>query len=83
MTKTDVMQKLQNYTYYKARLAEVKEKLDSMCYKTTATYGNLAPSTGGGFTRDESKLNILVFDGGYGNEYIIRIAEAFEAEYGE
>ncbi|WP_405379327.1 hypothetical protein [Phascolarctobacterium sp.] len=50
MTKTDVVQKLQNYTYYKARLAEVKERLESMCYKTTTTYGNLAPSTGGGFT---------------------------------
>ena len=50
MTKNDVMQKIQSYTYYKARYKEVKERLASMSYKTTATYGNLAPSTGGGFT---------------------------------
>lgn len=32
-------------------------------------------------TRDKDTLNILVFDGGYGTEYVERIGEAFEAEY--
>ena len=31
--------------------------------------------------RDKNTLNVLVFNGGYGMEYIERIAEAFEAEY--
>ena len=35
----------------------------------------------GGFQRDKNTLNVLVFDGGYGTEYIEKIAEAFEAEY--
>ena len=35
----------------------------------------------GGFQRDKNTLNVLVFDGGYGTEYIERLAEAFEAEY--
>lgn len=36
---------------------------------------------GGNGGRDKNTLNILVFDGGYGTDYIERIAEAFEAEY--
>ncbi len=36
--------------------------------------------TGGG-NRDKSTLNISVFDGGYGTEYLETIAESFEAEY--
>lgn len=43
--------------------------------------GGAGGASNGGFVRDESKLNILVFDGGYGEDYINRIAEAFEAEY--
>ena len=35
----------------------------------------------GGFVRDKNTLNILVFDGGYGVEYIKALEAAFEAEY--
>lgn len=35
----------------------------------------------GGFVRDKNTLNVLVFDGGYGIEYIKALEEAFEAEY--
>ena len=34
----------------------------------------------GGFVRDKNTLNVLVFDGGYGIEYIKALEEAFEAE---
>ncbi len=36
---------------------------------------------GGNGGRDKNTLNVLVFDGGYGTEYVEKIAEAFEAEY--
>lgn len=49
MDKQAVLDKITEYSYNMARLAELKERLDSINYKTTATYGNLAPSTGSGF----------------------------------
>ena len=49
MDEKAVIGKIQCYTYYKARLAEVEEQLQSICIKLTPTYGNLAPTTGGTF----------------------------------
>lgn len=50
MSEKEVIQKIQNYSYYKARLKEVQEQLASMAYKVTATYGNLAAATSNSFT---------------------------------
>lgn len=40
-----------------------------------------ADQNAGFFTREKDQLNILVFDGGYGTEYVQKVAEAFMAEY--
>lgn len=50
MDKEAVLRKLSSYSYYSARLEEAREQLKSICYKVTATYGNLAGSGGGGFS---------------------------------
>lgn len=49
MDKEAVLNKLSNYSYYSARLEETREQHKSICYKVTATYGNLAGSGGGGY----------------------------------
>lgn len=49
MDGKEIISKLQCYTYNSARLKELQEELQSICCKVTPTYGNLAPSTGGGF----------------------------------
>ena len=46
----EVIRRIQNYSYNKARLDEILEQIESICYKTTPTYGNLAASSGGGFS---------------------------------
>lgn len=53
MDKEKVLSTIQGYAYYAALLAEINERLESISYKTTATYGNLAPSAGGGLTSDK------------------------------
>lgn len=53
MDKQAVLDKITEYSYNKARLAELKEQLDSINYKTTATYGNLAPTMGSGFNNSK------------------------------
>lgn len=53
MDKQAVLDKITEYTYNMARLAELKDKLDSINYKTTATYGNLAPAMGSGFNNSK------------------------------
>ena len=50
MNEKDLIEKIQNYSYYKARLKEVQEQLESMAYKVTATYGNLAAAASNSFT---------------------------------
>lgn len=50
MDAKELMDILRNCTYYQARLNEVQERIDSICYKVTATYGNLAATSGGGFS---------------------------------
>lgn len=50
MCKEEVMAKIQDYTYNMERLQEIREQIKSIVYKTTATYGNLAPSAGSGFS---------------------------------
>lgn len=50
MDKEAVLNKLSNYSYYSARLEETRGQLKSICYKVTATYGNLAGSGGGGYS---------------------------------
>ena len=77
MDKQAVIDKIQCYTYYKARLEEAKKRLESICIKTTATYGNLAPSSGGavskpvenvGNRRHEIKQTIAIY-----NREVVRI----------
>lgn len=50
MTREKVIEIIQDYAYNNNRLLEIQERIDSICPKTTATYGNLAPSSGGGFS---------------------------------
>jgi len=51
--KDRLIEKLQNYNYYIARLEEVQERIESICTKLTATYGNLA---GGSSNTFKSKV---------------------------
>lgn len=48
MDKKDVIQIIQGYSYYSAMLAEVREQLKGISYKTTPNYGNTAAGTSGG-----------------------------------
>lgn len=48
MDKKEVLSKLESYAYNRARMDELQEKIDSITYKMTPTYGNLA-AAGGGF----------------------------------
>lgn len=51
MDEKEVLEILKNYPFYMSRLEEIKEQLQSICPKVTATYGNLAgTSSGGGFS---------------------------------
>lgn len=47
MDGKEVLDILRNYPFYSARLEEIKEQLQSICPKVTATYGNLAGVSGG------------------------------------
>lgn len=40
---------IKSYAYNNARLGELNERIGSINIKTTATYGNLAAASGGGF----------------------------------
>lgn len=62
MDGKEVISKLQNYTYSRERLAELQERLDSICPKVTTTYGNLAPSTGGGFSSKVEDMGNRIHD---------------------
>lgn len=42
--KERILEKLGNYTYYATRLKETREKIDSLTYKTTPTYGLQPPA---------------------------------------
>ena len=55
MEHEDVMAKIQNFSYNRERLREVHAQLESMTYKTTATYGNLAASMSTGFSSKVEK----------------------------
>lgn len=61
MTKKDILEILQNYNYYNARLADIQEQIESMCFKVTATYGNLAPSVSGYPTNKVEKYGDKVY----------------------
>ena len=49
MTEKELLELIQSYAYNKARLIEIQDELNSVNYKITAMYGNLAPSSGGTF----------------------------------
>lgn len=49
MDKQEVLRKLSNFSYNRARLREIQEQLNSITYKVTPTYGNLSGTSGGGF----------------------------------
>lgn len=49
MDEKEVLSKIKSYSYNMARLEEINEQLQSICIKITATYGNLAPTSGNGF----------------------------------
>ena len=60
MDAEKLLETIQNYTYYLARLREVREDIAKLAPKVTATYGNLAPSMGNGFSsKVEQQGNIL------------------------
>lgn len=40
----DIIKDISRYTYHKNRYDEITEQLAALTYKTTATYGNLAPA---------------------------------------
>jgi hypothetical protein len=48
MDKDYVLEIIRSYTYNKERVKELREKIESICPKLTATYGNLAGATGSG-----------------------------------
>ncbi len=50
------------------------------CLASTAT---ACGGQGGGLTKSPDVLNISIFNGGYGTQYLRSVAEAFEAEYPE
>ena len=50
MDAKKLLEIIQDYSYCKARLKEVQDMLESVVPKVTATYGNLAPSMGSGFS---------------------------------
>ena len=54
MDREEVMQIIQEYPYYAARLQEVQERLFAMCYKVTPTYGQTASATGGNVSKVET-----------------------------
>lgn len=49
MDEKELISKITGYSYNMARLEEINEQLQSICIKITATYGNLAAASGGGF----------------------------------
>lgn len=61
MDEKEVMRIVQSYTYNVARLEEVEEQLKSICPKTTPTYGNLAPTTGGGFSSKVEEMGNRIY----------------------
>lgn len=62
MDAKKVIETIQNYTYYKARLKEVQEDIASIVPKTTAAYGNLAPSMGSGFSSKVEQQGNRLYD---------------------
>ena len=50
MDAKKLVETIQDYSYCKARLKEVQDKIESIAPKVTATYGNLAPSMSNGFS---------------------------------
>lgn len=47
MDKKAVLDKLQSYSYHRARMREAQAQFISISYKVTPTYGNLAGAGGG------------------------------------
>ena len=50
MDAKKLLETIQDYSYCTARLKEVQDMIKSITPKVTATYGNLAPSMGSGFS---------------------------------
>ena len=53
------------------------------CVASTAATATACGGKGGGLTKSPDILNISIFNGGYGTQYLRSVAEAFEAEYPE
>ena len=58
MTKQELLDLLQNYNYYIARIKELNEDLCKMTYKVTPTYGNLAAGTCSGNDSKVEKFSV-------------------------
>lgn len=60
--KQNIVDKIRSYSYYRARLNEVQEKLQTICCKTTATYGNLAPAFSKTFQSNVERIGSLRYE---------------------
>ena len=65
---------IQNYSYNKARFDELQEQIESICYKTTPAYGNLAASSGGGFNSKVEDMGIRRYE-------LTKKADIYKKEY--
>lgn len=79
MDAKKLVETIQDYSYCKARLKEVQDMLESIVPKVTATYGNLAPSMGSGFSsKVETQGNKLYDLHRKEKEYSCKIARITE-----
>lgn len=57
-----IIDEIKSYSYNTARLLEIREKIKSLCCKTTPTYGNLAAASSNSFNSNVEKIGDKRFE---------------------